>query len=471
MKSLRFKKATKKVLTGVTISSLLFTNAMPIFAADQVATPTFSGWALEELLEGEKYGVFPISWYEQDMRRAITMDELTQLSIGIGSKMLEITGTTEKLDTSVQVYRSQVTRQNVLDTLFAIVSNYNYAKDLGFDQYNAIDFMREKGVIQGDEKGLNLDAVCTVEQAVLFATRVVDAMYEELDAGAKGLLWVAKKGDNTVYMLGSIHLADTSIYPFSEALQSAYNSADELVLEVDFFNQQGQADFMNLQYYTDGTTVKDYISEDYYEKLTNILKGHGIGVQDLGTAKLWAVTNTLSVLSATNDTTAEEQQMSQLTSIDMYFATKAAVFGKSIEELEGYKFQGEMFDNFSPELQQYLFETTVDGMLSNEEIKDDTSNIQEMLKFWEEGNAEGLNKYVFSEDEVFTDSAEEALAAEYHNQLFTIRDKGMADKIEQMLNKEGSKTYFVVVGAGHYISSTGVISQLREKGFEVNQIK
>jgi len=44
----------------------------------------------------------------------------------------------------------------------------------------------------------------------------------------------------------------------------------------------------------------------------------------------------------------------------------------------------------------------------------------------------------------------------------------MAKQIEGFL--QTSKTYFVAVGAGHLIGEQGILSQLRQKHFQVDQL-
>ncbi len=55
--------------------------------------------------------------------------------------------------------------------------------------------------------------------------------------------------------------------------------------------------------------------------------------------------------------------------------------------------------------------------------------------------------------------------------MITKRDIGMAAYIDMLLKGEGSTTYFVVVGSGHFISAYSVLDILKEKGYEITQIK
>lgn len=60
---------------------------------------------------------------------------------------------------------------------------------------------------------------------------------------------------------------------------------------------------------------------------------------------------------------------------------------------------------------------------------------------------------------------------EYKDKFYTQRDQGMADYIDTLLKSEGSSTYFVIVGDGHYTSDYSVLEMLSKKGYEINRIK
>ena len=156
MMKLKRERRMNKALTGAIISLLLLVPQTTIVLANEGDTPIYSSWALGELLEGEKYGVFPISWYEQDMRREISMAELTQFTIGLSKKIEELPGVTQKSEIEAKVFQGKITRQDVVETIYNVISSYNYPKDIGIDAYTAREYMREKDIIQGDESGLAL---------------------------------------------------------------------------------------------------------------------------------------------------------------------------------------------------------------------------------------------------------------------------------------------------------------------------
>ena len=47
----------------------------------------------------------------------------------------------------------------------------------------------------------------------------------------------------------------------------------------------------------------------------------------------------------------------------------------------------------------------------------------------------------------------------------------MGETIKNWLNQEGEHTYFVTIGASHYVDRAGIISYLTEKGLTVTPVK
>ena len=89
--------------------------------------------------------------------------------------------------------------------------------------------------------------------------------------------------------------------------------------------------------------------------------------------------------------------------------------------------------------------------------------IEEMVGLWKAGDVEGLDKFL--QDEVGDDPDMVA----FYRTLLDDRNVGMTDQIAGML--EGDTDVFVVVGAGHFSGSNGILSLLESKGYEVEQVR
>ena len=57
------------------------------------------------------------------------------------------------------------------------------------------------------------------------AERLILALYDANDAGSRGLLWKAVNGDNTLYLLGTIHMDRSNVYPLHKSVRDALDAS------------------------------------------------------------------------------------------------------------------------------------------------------------------------------------------------------------------------------------------------------
>jgi uncharacterized protein YbaP (TraB family) len=279
-------------------------------------------------------------------------------------------------------------------------------------------------------------------------------------------------------MLGSVHMASYDIYPFSKEMLEAYQESDALAVEANLFDIEGYFSFLQLAIYSDGTTLKDHVTEETYEKTVKLAEELGFAEDEIIMLKPWYLYTLFSTLSSTESGDLNKAVSAAALGIDLYFTTNALYTGKPILEVEGSEYQGKVFDSFSDELEEYLLNGAVDA--ENAALSGDYSvgadYLELVLELWKDGNAEAFKELTSPDEELpefnvnYTEQEKE-LNAEFNDKLMTQRDKHMADYIDDLLKSEGSSTYFVVVGSGHFISDYSVLDILKEKGYEISQIK
>ncbi len=439
---------------------------------------TYSNWALSDLVVAESYGLIPVSWYQKDMTVPITKAKLFVLGSGLRYKMLN-TNCVKSEGTVNYKLSEKITVEEVMKYLYNRVTSYTFTKDLGLESKKAVTFMKENGIYTGNNGELGLKDICTIEQACVLATRLVTCVSDMLDASSKGFLWEAKANGNTVYMLGSIHMATTDIYPLSDKILAAYNSSDALAVEVNLYDQAGAMALVNNAFYSDGSTLKDHVSQETYDKAIALAAKFGVPEAQAALMKPWYIYISFTSISMTESGTAEEAAASANLGIDMNFLTNAMLNGKQILEVEGYAVQGKMLESFSKELAEYLVNETIDAVNDSLEGKDNTNpeGLNEMLSLWRVGDAENFHQYnsfEYQNKDMIEDGTTEAemkLLREFYDKLFIQRNKTMADYIENLLKAEGGHTYFVIVGSGHYLGDSDIIELLTKRGYELNQIK
>lgn len=472
----------KRLLSLLMMLVMCFSMASPAFAAEAPAEQAkYSQWVIGDLLYGDTYGIYPLYWYEDGVTDQIKEAQFRVLLAGVRGKLLETGYVKESrfvqpdLDGSISV-------EEALKAFYTVLSNYDYSKDLGLNgSTKPVDYMKLIGVYTGKNGELALKDKCSQEMAMVIASRIVTTVYSALDAGSKGFFWEIKKGENTAYLLGSIHLASNDIYPLNQKVLSAYLNADSLVLEADLFKQIDQEEIAKLQMYTDGSTLKDHLPAETYKIVVDTAVKLGYTEEMITYLKSWVVYlifEAAAVAGGSNQTAAAAQL-----GIDMNLTNLAYVSKKPVQEIEGALFQYRMLDSFSPELVNYLLvsdaaavNTVLEGS-KHDNVTDASEVMDSWLQYWHDGDLEAFKLSYYGDPKAEEaamanlDENTKKLVNELHTKMFTNRDKGMADYIDKLLRAEGSNSYFIVVGAGHYASENSAIKMLQDMGYEVNRVK
>ncbi|GAB6108151.1 TraB/GumN family protein [Fusibacter bizertensis] len=447
-------KKTKKMIAMIMMVAILISTITPVWA-DEQQTMDVSSWAVSKLNEGEKFGIYPMTWYYENFKDTITQEKLTELLKQVDLKLDVVA---DKVDFEAITVDDQMTRGNILAQYYNLLGAYGLVT-----KGDAMTFMQSNGIVSGTFSGLNLDRPCNTEQAILFGINTIQFAYAKLEAGGKGVFWKVEKGGNTVYLLGSVHVGSTDQYPLNTMLTDAFDASDALLVEADLLNQAGGMDyFRSKAFYTDGTTIESHISKELYDKLINVLEKYNLDPSVYTTLKPWSLANELNVVSMSNTDQTEGATEGANLGIDVYFTVKSYLTEKPVYELEGIPYQTDLFDNLTPEFQETYLTAVVDGILApaTGEATDSSKLLDEWLTYWIQGN---LDKFTTS----FNASSEEE-STELTDMLFGKRDQDMAEKIKNILEQEGSTTYFVVVGAGHFINPTNIIKTLEADGYTVD---
>ncbi|MGL4798198.1 MAG: TraB/GumN family protein [Cellulosilyticaceae bacterium] len=450
---LKFKGSFKKPL----ITALLIIGTLNFYApcqADTVQRP--DDWALSELYEAEVSGILPLDW-QQTLHQVITADQLRYIIRGLEEK-LALAG----LEKEVEVgYTLGTTRQQVLEVYYQVLRQYGEQLDLGS---NAITYMIDHKIVAGDKDGnINNTKPCTVQEATLFANRLLGQVYDVLDEGSKGYMWEVTRGNHTVYLLGSVHLSNQELYPFNEDLNGIIQKVDKVAFEVDFNDQRGMAYFLQKQMYTGDTNLKADLPEELYRDTIQIMKEIGLSEEQAIKYKPWAIANLIPTVKVEEAQTST-QTTGTLPTVDAYIYTKSLIADKEILELEGYVFQADMYDEMALDLQIGRLEESI--QLYNEETDEETDAIDTAIYWGEafrEGDIEGFT-YSYPKDELLQE--EDA----FMQMLFSKRDEQMTKKVIEYLLSPGDTDYLVVAGAGHMIGEQGIVARLQKLGYQVKPV-
>ncbi|HOV26081.1 MAG TPA: TraB/GumN family protein [Pseudobacteroides sp.] len=488
-----------KVKVKVILLSLIMvlTLQVNVFAADQVQFETGideqpSAWASDGVKWSSLYGLVDndfLSKYQANINKEellgigvnlyerLTGKEITPISnspftdassenilkacaikIVEGKGKLEPKKAATRLDVTTVIYK----------TIKAAYPGFNFKADIKLNQKDAVNlpasvsdivkYIHSKNILKGKSNDfLGLNSLCTRQEIMVVATRAYEFSIYESGTASKGPFWKVSDDDSSVYLLGSIHIADPSLYPLSQKILDAFEESDSLVLEIDLANltQTDAIQYMQQKMaYQDGDTLDKNVPKELYDSFIELCKKNGIPEIIARNYKPWA-----AAMLAQNFLLAESNMDASL-GIDMFFTTKA-IGKKEILEIEGTKFQVDLFDSFSKELQvQYL-----SGILGSENpAAQQIDVVKNLLKAWKEGNISDLEKMLELEEDASIEMKE------FNENLIIKRNDNMTKKVKEYLADPSGKTYFIVVGAGHMVGDNGIATQLKND-YTLEQIK
>lgn len=267
--------------------------------------------------------------------------------------------------------------------------------------------------------------------------------------GAKPALWVVKDKDTTIYLFGTIHLLRPGIDWFRGPIKTAFDSADELVLEIADQNDAAtQARVVQKALDLSGQPLTQKLPEAVRPKFTQLLKDYSLPVAVIDRMKPWFAAVTL--------TSAPLQKLGydQAEGVEVKLRAYADAARKPILGLETTEEQIGFFDSLSNELQISLLVETIN------EQTDVEKTLAEMIDAWTAGDPLRLSQ-------TMNKSMEDDKGLQ--QVLLFDRNEAWADWIKARLDKPG--TVFLAVGAGHLAGKGSVQDALKIRHIKTKLVK
>lgn len=268
----------------------------------------------------------------------------------------------------------------------------------------------------------------------------------------KALLYEIKSDTAVVYLLGSIHFADDSLYPLNPAIEKRFEESSQLVLEIDptaVDDKEVQSYILKRGYYHGSESVVDHTNPEVFHLLENYVNTNSLPAAAIYKMKPGMIALTLSTMQLQRLGYSPEK------GIDLYFAKKANQLGKPIVSLESIQDQLNMLLTM-PNENAFLQYTLLD--LENLE-----HFMNEIITAWKSGDASLLYQILIAPYENIKEYQP------FIRKLLYNRNLRMASQIRKFLKSD--QTWFVVVGAGHLLGDKGLISLLEKKNYTITQLE
>lgn len=291
---------------------------------------------------------------------------------------------------------------------------------------------------------------------------------EEEQASTPALFKVSDENGNYAWLFGSIHIGDDKFYPLPEYVESAFEEADALAVEFDIIafqnNYMEMINAMSLMVYQDGSIISENIDPEIYQDAVKILAENGVysAEYEYYIPSFWA--------DLISEIIYDKLKVDLNNGVDKTLLRKAKKALKPIYDVESAEIQFGMMANYSDKLQEYLLKSAIEDY--NEFVIDETEFINELDKLcdtWASGNIDAIREILNEEPEEFESDEEKLLYEEYNKAMMTDRDKHMVEYTKDVI--ASGETVFICVGAAHVLGETGMIYQLEQAGYTVEQVK
>jgi hypothetical protein len=261
-------------------------------------------------------------------------------------------------------------------------------------------------------------------------------------------MWKATSPTNTVYLFGSIHLGDSSLYPLPPAVESAFAASKVLAVEINV-NNIDQSKILKLvqEYgmYAGDESLSKHISKETSDALDDFCSKNSLPRMIVERTKPWMAAITVIAFAA--KAAGEDPALG----IDMHFLNEVKE-PQRIDELETADFQMSILSSATEQEQLELLAASL------KQADKTKGMLQKLQQAYIAGDTESLEKLVHEEE-----SGPKSLM----KKLLDDRNVTMTQRVEQYL--KGKEPSFVVVGAGHMLGEKGIVKLLQDKGYHVER--
>jgi uncharacterized protein YbaP (TraB family) len=264
------------------------------------------------------------------------------------------------------------------------------------------------------------------------------------------LMWKATSPTTTVYLVGSIHVGDSSMYPLPREVESAFAAAKVLTVEINIKAVDQSKTLALVQtagLYGAGDSLTKHLSKETISALEDYCTKHGVPRDQLERLKPWVVAVTIAAMAW------QQAGEDPALGIDMHFLNETKP-PQRVDEMETIESQLSIFATATEEEQQAMLATT---LKQGDTMKD---MIKRLQAAYVSGDPVALQKIMDEESDLGSKTLTKKLLDD--------RTVIMAAKIDEYL--KGKDPVFVVVGAAHIIGDKGAARLLRDKGYKVEQV-
>ena len=268
-------------------------------------------------------------------------------------------------------------------------------------------------------------------------------------------LWEVRNGSADtpyMYLFGSIHFGQASMYPLPHAIESAFERARTLVVEVALDELDGSAVTRAIQRFAvlpTNHSLKTEIPQSLWSRLSVKQEGLPWRLADLSRYRPWFVATLLTSVAM------NKLKLTEPYGVDRYFLQQARA--KRVIALETLDRQLEALASLDTNDAERLLGDALNALEAG------GGYLADLVGAWCAGKARTLHQLMHAQLDA------SGLKDHVYEKLFTARNRTMAGRLAKLSPKDDGQPYFVVVGAGHMLGPSGIVNAMRSEGRNVRR--
>ena len=272
------------------------------------------------------------------------------------------------------------------------------------------------------------------------------------DINANPAMWLAEDDDSKVYLFGSIHVLPEGVRWYTPAIASAFENAEELVIEsmaADSMGDNGISDYIDARaLLPEGQTLDELLSPADYARLRELVTVLGLDEYQVSRMQPWLLRIVLT------SEIFERSGMERTLGVDNLFEQTALRREMKISALETPTEAMMTLAEYPLEVQVKQLSESL-NMTAEDAEKGDFSGL---LVSWAMGDVDRNARLIAASMSPLT----------YRN-VVVERNRKWLPRLEGYLSKP--QQTMVVVGNAHLVGKGNLIDMLRHRGHSVSRIQ
>lgn len=272
-----------------------------------------------------------------------------------------------------------------------------------------------------------------------------------ISLSAQTSVWKVTKDRRSVYLGGTCAVLRAGDYPLPKEFDQAFTAAPQIYFETDIYrllSTEIQQTIASRALKTDGNTLDKILSPQSWRSIQEFCGMAGIPEDNMSKVQAWRCRAML--------TSVEMQKQGVLPkTMDAYFFQRTLGTQKIVESLDPIEQHIDYLTKLGAGRESELIDYSL------QEISGLSAKHEAVIKAWKEGDLAKI-------DELLLKNLRQDHPALYR-EMITQRSTSWLPKIEALFKT--SKPKFVLLGVSHLAGPEGILAQLRQRGYTVEQVK